>query len=87
MHLFHKTETLGLYSILLTNQRHHSLIYVIALFFIRSYSIPSSRKPFSSARFPALTTLTLHHCALQSVKSEMQNIAFDIEVYLFKKVF
>lgn len=73
MHWFHKIETLGLYSILLTNQRSHSPIYVIALFFFQSYTTPSSRKPFNSARLPALTTFTLRHHALVSVEPEMQN--------------
>lgn len=87
MHLFHKTETLGQYSMLLTNQKGHSFIYIIALFFIQSYSVPNYNKPFNSARLPALTTFTLHHQALLSVEPEMQNTAVYIEVYLFRKVF
>lgn len=57
-------------------QRSHNHLYVLALFFTQSYSIPSSRKAFNSPRFPALTVFTLCYQALLSMQPEMQNTAF-----------
>lgn len=60
---------------LLTNQRSHSPVYTIGLFFIQSYS-NSSNKPCNSARLPALTAFTLHYRVLLSAEPEAQNTVF-----------
>lgn len=66
---------------LLTNQRSHSLVYIIDLFFIQSYS-NRSNKSCNSARLPALTTFTLHYRVLLSEEPETQNTVFYICVLI-----